>query len=162
MLPRTLRKVLKDIGPALPLNKLRVVFLKLSGHSIGESAWIGKGLLIIDDCSLKERAIIGDRVALAPRVTLVLQSFPNHSRIKETAPTKCADIVIGNDAWLGVGSIILPGVSIGKGSIVGAGSVVTRDVPPYTIVAGVPARVVRSLDTPSAEVERIESSRFSA
>lgn len=139
-----------------------MLFLKLSGHSIGEGVWVGKELLIIDDCSLKERAIIGNRVAFAPRVTLVLQSFPNYSRIKEIAPTKCEDILIGDDTWLGTGSIILPGVSIGEGSIVGAGSVVTRDVPPYTIVAGVPARVVRSLDISSVEVERIEPSQFSA
>lgn len=146
MLPRIARKILKDTGSTFPFNRLRVLSLRLSGHPVGEDVWIGKGLLIIDDCSLKERAVIGDRVAFAPRVTLVLQSFPNYSRIREIAPTKCADIVIGDDAWIGTGSVILPGVSIGEGAIVGAGSVVTRDVPPWTVVAGSPARVIKNLD----------------
>lgn len=56
---------------------------------------------------------------------------------------KRAPVIIGNDVWIGAGSIIMPGVSIGDGSVVGAHSVVTRDVPPYTIVAGAPARVIR-------------------
>ena len=51
-------------------------------------------------------------------------------------------VVIGNDVWLGTRAIVLPGVTIGDGAIVGAGAVVTKDVPPYTIVAGVPARIV--------------------
>jgi maltose O-acetyltransferase len=50
---------------------------------------------------------------------------------------------IGNDVWIGYHAIILPGVSIGDGAIIGAGSIVTRDIPPYTVAAGVPARVVR-------------------
>lgn len=52
-------------------------------------------------------------------------------------------VVIGNDVWLGHGAVILPGVTIGHGAAVGAGAVVTKDVPPYHIVAGVPAKVLR-------------------
>lgn len=160
MLPRQLRKVLKDIGSSLPFNKLRVVLLKLSGHRVGKSVWIGKGLLIIDDCSLKERVVIGNRVAFAPRVTLVLQSFPNFSMIKGIAPTRCADITIDDDAWIGTGSIILPGVKIGKGSVIGAGSIVTKDVPPWSVVAGNPARVIRNLGMKDIETEGNESHKL--
>lgn len=53
------------------------------------------------------------------------------------------DIVIGNDVWIGYGAIILAGVTIGDGAIIGTGAVVTKDVPPYTIVGGVPARSIR-------------------
>jgi maltose O-acetyltransferase len=53
-------------------------------------------------------------------------------------------VEIGADVWVGGGAIILPGVRIGTGSVVGAGSVVTKDVPPWTVVAGNPARAVRS------------------
>ena len=55
-------------------------------------------------------------------------------------------MAIEDDAWIGAGAIILPGVTIHKGAIVGAGSVVTKDVPPYSIVAGNPARVIRQID----------------
>jgi acetyltransferase-like isoleucine patch superfamily enzyme len=54
-------------------------------------------------------------------------------------------VIIGDGAWIGVGSTILPGVTIGAGSVVSAGSVVRRDVPPDTLVSGVPADVVRQL-----------------
>jgi acetyltransferase-like isoleucine patch superfamily enzyme len=58
-------------------------------------------------------------------------------------------VVIQNDSWIGAGAIILPGVLIGTGSIVGAGSVVTKDVEPFSIVAGVPAQIIRYLLTVS-------------
>jgi acetyltransferase-like isoleucine patch superfamily enzyme len=61
-----------------------------------------------------------------------------------------APISIGANVWIGFGSCVLPGVTIGEGSIVGARSVVTADVPPYTIVAGNPARVVRVLEAPGS------------
>ena len=66
---------------------------------------------------------------------------------------------IGDKAWIGGGAIILPGVSIGEGAVVGAGSVVTRDVPAYALVAGNPARVVR-LRLPEAQVEALLASRW--
>jgi acetyltransferase-like isoleucine patch superfamily enzyme len=56
-----------------------------------------------------------------------------------------APVTIGEDVWLGMGAIVLPGVRIGDGSIVGAGAVVTKDVPPLTVVLGVPARVQKTL-----------------
>ncbi len=57
-----------------------------------------------------------------------------------------APVLIGEDVWLGAGAIILPGVRIGNGAIVGAGAVVTKNVPPLTVVAGVPARRLKTLD----------------
>ncbi|WP_050591074.1 MULTISPECIES: CatB-related O-acetyltransferase [unclassified Mesorhizobium] len=74
-------------------------------------------------------------------------SFPIHSRLlSQPEPTgngRPGGIILGNDVWIGHGSIILPGVSIGDGAVVGAGSVVTKDVPPYAIVAGNAARLIR-------------------
>lgn len=67
-------------------------------------------------------------------------------------------IVIEDDAWIGANSIILPGVRIGHGSIIGAGSVVTKDVPPMVIAAGNPAKVVRKADTPDAFAHRPDNS----
>ena len=60
-------------------------------------------------------------------------------------------IHIGRGVHVGMGSIICPGVTIGDGVIIGAGSVVTRDIPPYTVAAGVPARVIREIPPPDPE-----------
>ena len=92
--------------------------------------------------------MIGDRVAISPRVTLVVSSRPNFSRIAPYAPTKHGPIVIKNDAWLGTGVVILPNITIGEGAIIGANSVVTKDVEPYTIVGGIPAREIRRVLVP--------------
>jgi acetyltransferase-like isoleucine patch superfamily enzyme len=69
----------------------------------------------------------------------------NHPEVRARM-VKRAPIIIGDDAWLGAGAVILPGVTIGNGAIVGAGAVVRDDVPPMTVVAGVPARPIRTLD----------------
>jgi len=58
------------------------------------------------------------------------------------------DITLERDVWLGTGAVILPGVTIGEGAVVGANSVVTRSVPPYTVVGGVPARRIKDVTVP--------------
>jgi carbonic anhydrase/acetyltransferase-like protein (isoleucine patch superfamily) len=89
---------------------------------------------------------IGDNCLIAQFVSIIAS---NHS-IDVTSPIRDAPwesnrnyVEIGNDVWIGASSVILPGVKIGTGSVVGAGSVVTHDVEPYSVVAGVPARFVR-------------------
>ena len=67
----------------------------------------------------------------------------NGWKTEYTLPTKGDFVKIGNDVWIGARAIILPGVTVGDGSIIGAGAVVTHDVPSYAIVAGVPARIIR-------------------
>ena len=125
------------------------MLLRGCGFQVGQDVYIADGLMIVEELSGPEQLTIGDRVSMAPRVTLVLSSHPNASRIRPFAPTARGDITIEDDAWIGASAVILPGVTIGRGAVVGAGSVVTADVPPLTIVAGQPAKVVRKL-TPDA------------
>ncbi len=90
---------------------------------------------------------IEDEVVLSARCMLLdggLQAAGFHST--ETRGYQEAPITIQRGAWIGAGAIILPGVTVGSRSIIGAGSVVTRDVPPNTVVAGNPARPIRSID----------------
>jgi acetyltransferase-like isoleucine patch superfamily enzyme len=99
--------------------------------------------------------VIGSRVALAPGCAL----YPyDHGTalgvpIDEQPITSRGAIVIGDEAWLGTGTIVLSGVTIGRGAVIGAGSVVTRDVPPDSIAAGNPARVLGERRPPVASAE---------
>jgi acetyltransferase-like isoleucine patch superfamily enzyme len=123
--------------------------LRLCGFSIGNEVYIADDLIIVEELTERGNVTIGDRVSIAPRVTLVTSSHPNHSRIRGFAPVSQGPIVIEDDAWLGAGCIILPGVRVGRGAVVGASSVVVEDVPPLHVVAGQPARTIRQL-TPLA------------
>lgn len=123
----------------------RLMLLRWCGFSVGRDVYIADGIMIVEELAGPERLVIGDRVSMAPRVMLVLSSHPNHSRIRPFAPTARGDIIIEDDAWVGACAVILPGVTVGRGAVVGACSVVTADVPPLTVVAGQPARAVRTL-----------------
>jgi acetyltransferase-like isoleucine patch superfamily enzyme len=112
---------------------------------VGERVFVGDGLIVVDELDERANVTIGDRASLAPRVTLITSSYPNHSRILPLAPVDSGPVEIGADAWVGACVVILPNVTIGEGAVVGAGAVVVGDVPPFTIVAGVPARPIRRL-----------------
>jgi maltose O-acetyltransferase len=118
------KKVLRVLVRFVPGNGRRADILRKCGYTVGEDARIGEDLIIGqagDD--FEERLIIGKRVGIAPRVTILLETGPSKSRLRELYPAFRGKTVIGDDAWIGAGSIILPGVSIGEGSVVGAGAV---------------------------------------
>jgi len=89
---------------------------------------------------------IGTNSGLAPFVKIFTanHNFSDPDEYIRFQGATLGPVVIEDDVWIASGAIILPGVSIGKGSVIGAGSVVTRDVPPYSIAAGNPARIIRS------------------
>jgi acetyltransferase-like isoleucine patch superfamily enzyme len=148
MLWRVYKKLLTLLAKGMPGYPIRRQLLRMAGYEIGEDTFIGQDFIIVDELADKHRVSIGARVAIAPRVTLVVSSKPQFSRIMPFVRTVHGHIEIGDDAWLGAGSIVLPDVRIGKGAVVGAGAVVTKDVPDYTVVAGVPARVMKKLSVP--------------
>ena len=95
---------------------------------------------------------IGDRVNIGANVTITDFDFhpvSSEERAENVTDGKHAPVTIGDDVFIGMSSIILKGVHIGQGAVIGAGSVVTRDIAPYAIVAGNPASVVRHLSPPS-------------
>jgi acetyltransferase-like isoleucine patch superfamily enzyme len=126
----------------------RVQLLRWCGFAIGHDVYIADDIIIAEELRSRGLLTIGDRVSMAPRITLVTTSHPNDSRIRAFAPEKTGPIVIEADAWLGAGVVVLPGVTIGRGAVVGANSVVTHDVPPLHVVAGQPARLLRVLTPP--------------
>lgn len=153
----TSKRILKTLARHAPGSGLRVALLRACGYRIGVETYIAEDLIvteILEDNS--DKLLIGNRVAIAPRVTFVTSSDPNNSRLSPAfvKPIR-GKIVVADDAWIGAGAIVLPNVTIGEYAIVGAGAVVTEDVPPYTVVAGVPAKVVRRLLRPRSAGEEI-------
>lgn len=146
---RLRKKVLKRWARNAFFPSFRLRLLRLCGFAIGEDVYIADDLIIVEELAERGNITIGNRVSIAPRVTLVTSSHPNHSRTRGFAPVGQGPIVIEDDAWLGAGCVILPGVRIGRGAVVGANSVVSHDVPALHVVAGQPARTVREL-TPVA------------
>lgn len=88
---------------------------------------------------------IGDRVLLGPHVTLTTAGHPLDAAVRRTGAQYSAPITIGDDCWLGDNVTVLPGVTIGEGSVIASGALVNRDVPPRSLVAGVPGRILREI-----------------
>jgi acetyltransferase-like isoleucine patch superfamily enzyme len=108
-----------------------------AGHGIH----IGRGTIVGFDATLDGRAGIrlGESVNLSSEVSIWTMQHDPHD---PDFGTREAPVVVGDRAWLSNRCIVLPGVTIGEGAVVAAGAVVTRDVLPYTIVGGVPARAI--------------------
>lgn len=142
------RKVLRWIASHHPDNRTRLLFYEMTGVPIGEGTVINPNVTLYDD--YLGLISFGERVSVASGVTLIASSGPNNSRLAahpyvRSKLVKTASITIGDDAWIGAQAVILPGVTVGHRAIVGAGAVVAGDVQSETIVAGVPARLVRNL-----------------
>lgn len=131
------------------------IFLKCGKNIIiKRNAYFGRGEGIIigdysqlgEDCVVPKGLIMGRDVIMGPQVIIwgISHEFGRVDiPIRLQGETDESPPVIGDDVWIGARVIIMPGVRIGSHSIIGASSVVTRDVPPYAIVAGVPAKVIR-------------------
>jgi len=140
------KKIFKTLSRFVPGNNIRIKLLRGCGFKIGKRVYVGEDLIVTEILEeFSRKIVIGDRVAIAQRVTLVTASDPNYSMLWDYVKILRGKIVIKHDAWIGAGAIILPNVTIGECSIVGAGAVVTKDVPPYTVVAGVPAKPIKKV-----------------
>lgn len=150
------RKIVRWLGANHPDNRTRTSFFRLTGVEIGDGTVLNAQLVISD--SYENLVSIGSRVSIAPNVVIIADSGPNNSEIQYLDYVRerlivSKPVVIDDDVWIGAGAIILPGVHIGRGAVIGAGAVVTRDVSPFAVVAGVPARLVRKLEERFDRVE---------
>ena len=139
------KKILKLIFKLTPINKLRCSLLRFAHYVVGKDVYVPNDLLISDLGERKRNVILGDRVSIGSRVTFVTDSSPNNSRLIKLFPMNSGVINIKNDVWIGAGVIVLPGVTIGERSVVAAGAVVIKDVPSRSIVAGLPAKVIKKI-----------------
>ncbi|BCM92098.1 maltose O-acetyltransferase [Abditibacteriota bacterium] len=109
----------------------------------GNNFYANFGCVILDVAEVR----FGENVMLAPNVQIYTAHHPLDVATRISMLEMGTPINIGNNVWIGGGAIILPGVTIGDNSVIGAGSVVTRDVPPNVIAAGNPCRVIRDVPT---------------
>ena len=158
-------EIISSIVFALPrfrvCNLIKSFFLKLVGAKVGKrvvfysGVWIstGKNLILGDDVDVAKGVYmttnggvtIGDRVLIGYRTQIISGNHiipPKPKRIFDSGHIS-KQVTISNDVWIGANCVICPGVHIGEGAVVGAGSVVTHDVEAFSVVGGVPAKLIR-------------------
>jgi acetyltransferase-like isoleucine patch superfamily enzyme len=116
---------------------------------IGSHVYIGKNVHIEANCKIGNYCLIANGVAIVGRhdhdfsaVGFPMRFAPWIGSVRFSNRFIAEEAVIEDDVWIGYGAIVLTGLTIGRGSVIAAGSVVTRDIPPYSIAAGVPAKVI--------------------
>lgn len=148
--------------PRYPLfNALKAMFLRILGARIGKrvvfypGVWIdvGSRLAVGDDVDLaldvfvdaSGSVSIGDRTLIGYRTQILSSNhrIPADKGHIFSAGLEKERIVIGQDVWIGANCLILAGVTVGEGAVIGGGAVVTKDVPPFAMVGGVPAKIIR-------------------
>ena len=139
-----MNKILQAIASEIPLPPSQRVWLqKKRGVKIGKNVFIGSGVLI--DEAYPEKVVIENNATVIARTIILAHAiYPSH--FAKIINNKIAETKIGEGAYLGAGVIVMPGVKVGKYSIVGAGSIVTHDIPEYSKAVGVPARVIGAID----------------
>ncbi|MFG1925329.1 sugar O-acetyltransferase [Cryptosporangium sp. NPDC048952] len=108
---------------------------------IGDDFFGNVNLTFVDDAEIR----IGNGVMIAPSVTLTTTGHPIHPDLREDFRRFSEPIVIDDKVWIGSNAVVLPGVHVGYGAVIGAGSVVTHDIPDMTVAVGSPCRVVRAI-----------------
>lgn len=137
-------------------NNLRVALLRMCGASVGRKVFIGQEFYVFDN-GRSELLTIEDEAGIAPFVIVLLHTHPGNPFLDKVYPKRTLPVHIKRGAWIGARATILGGVTIGEYAVVAAGSVVTHDVPPYTVVGGVPAVRIRKISAgPEAGAERKE------
>lgn len=138
-----IRQLLGDIT-GTPLDESTTVLLPFH-INLGIFTRLGKNVFINHDCTFLDIGgiTIEDDVLIGPKVSLITESHPLNPTERKALLVK--PIVIKRNAWIGAGAIILPGVTVGENAVIAAGAVVNKDVADNTVVAGVPAKVIKTI-----------------
>lgn len=155
-----LREMFAEIGEGCYIEP--PLYANFGGRHVhfGKNVYANFGLTLVDDTHI----YVGDGTMFGPHVTLTSATHPILPALRERGYQYNLPVRIGRNCWLGAGTVVLPGVSIGEGSVIGAGSVVTRDIPPNVVAVGNPCRVLREMDardrTHYAHTRRIPAELF--
>lgn len=114
---------------------------------LGNNIYANFNLTLVDDGHIR----IGDSTMIGPNVMIATASHPVLPALRQKALQYNVDVFIGSNVWIGAGAILLPGVRIGDNSVIGAGSVVTKDIPENVVAVGNPCRVLRPINEHDAE-----------
>ncbi|MEZ8692691.1 sugar O-acetyltransferase [Vibrio splendidus] len=109
---------------------------------LGDNVYVNFNLTLVDDTDV----FIGDNVMIAPNVTIATGTHPISPELRLKAAQFNVPVRIGNNVWLGAHTVVLPGVTIDENSVIGAGSIVTKDIPANVVAVGNPCRVVREIN----------------
>lgn len=128
----------------IPFKRWRAEMVRWSGINVGKRVYIGHDVLF--DRAFPELITIGDDTAIGDRCTITAHGcIPTQTPLKEIYPLTVKPVNIGSRVWIMPNVTIIYGVTIGDETVVATGAVVTRDVPPRTLVAGIPAKVIKQL-----------------
>jgi maltose O-acetyltransferase len=141
--PALFRSILGDLGQGSVIQPPFVCEFGIT-ITVGRRCFINSGATMLDGGTIS----IGDHVLIGPNTSLFTVGHPLDYLRRREWETEVAPVVIEDDVWIGGHVVVQPGVRIGARSVIGSGSVVTRDVPPDSVAVGAPARVTRSLAPP--------------
>ena len=153
------RRLLVQLNAASDGEEIRNLLSKIIGGNVyattmvfppfqinyGKNTRVGKNVFINFDCTFLDLGgiTIDDNVMLAPKVSLLSEGHPLDANIRQTLTA--GSIHIKRNVWIGAGATILQGVTIGENAVVAAGAVVSKDVPANTVVGGVPAKTIKTI-----------------
>ncbi|MBU6997233.1 MAG: acyltransferase [Theionarchaea archaeon] len=135
--------VLLRMAMISPFVGLNAFLHRLRGVVMGKEVKIAHDVII--DPVEPARVVLEDFVTISPRVTIFAHSNPTLPLYEYMGPRMVSHVRVKKGSWIGTGAILLPGVTVGEYTVVGAGAVVTKDIPAHVLAAGVPAKVIKSL-----------------
>lgn len=158
---KTARRLTQELNTAdrADFDKIRGIIKELFGKSenafvnppfycdYGSHIEVGKNFFANYNCTILDvaKVVIGDNCQMAPGVSIYTAGHPIHPDVRNTQYEYGIEVTIGDNVWIGGNTIICPGVHIGSNTVIGAGSVVTKDIPDWAVAAGNPCRVIRQI-----------------